>query len=72
MPNRVREFRKRKKWTILRLSKETGIAHGFLSEVETGKKAPGVYNALLIARALDCPVEELFPLDDEQAATKAV
>lgn len=63
MPNKVREIRRRKGWTIQRLGQETGLAVGFLSEVETGKKAPGVYNAIRISRALDVPVEELFPVN---------
>lgn len=75
MPNKVREVRHRKGWTIQRLSEETGLANGFLSEVETGKKAPGVYNAILIAQALETPVEELFPVDsasNEQACASAL
>ena len=75
MPNKVREARHRKGWTIQRLSEETGLANGFLSEVETGKKAPGVYNAILISKALGAPVEELFPVDEpsnEQACASAL
>lgn len=75
MPNKVREARQRKGWTIQKLSKETGLANGFLSEVETGKKAPGIYNALRIASALETPVEELFPVDEpsnEQACASAL
>lgn len=60
MVNRVREVRLRRKWTIQQLHEATGLAHGFISEVETGKKVPSVINAQRLARALGTTVEELF------------
>jgi len=64
MRNRVREVRKSMGWTIRDLQMATGLAHGFLSDVETGKKIPSVLNALKIANALGRTVEYLFPFPD--------
>lgn len=61
MRNRVREIRKAKGWTIQDLHVATGLAHGFLSDIETGKKVPSVLNAQKIANALECSVDDLFP-----------
>ena len=67
MRNRVRELRKAKDWTIHDLHLATGLAHGFLSEIETGKKIPSVVNAQKIANALGCKVEDVFPLSEASA-----
>lgn len=57
----IRKIRKAQKISINKLSKETGISLGYLSELENGKaKNPSLDKIKLIANALNCPVDELF------------
>lgn len=62
-PNKIKQRRKMMKLTQKQLSEIGGIPASTLNEVENGKKEPKVYTALYIARALECSVEYLFPLD---------
>lgn len=63
MTNRVREYRKAAGINIPELSERTGISVGHISDIELGKKEPGVRLAGKIANALETSIEVLFPLE---------
>ena len=50
---KLKDARDKKRMTLMQLSKEAGIAQGYLSELETGKKKnPSVKTAKKIAAVL--------------------
>lgn len=61
MSNNVRNTRHLRGWTIEELRRRSGVSHGHISEIENGKKHPGIAVAQRLARALDTDVDELFP-----------
>src|SRR3569833_3177954 len=50
---RVRELRKKKKWTLEELSAASGVSRSMLSEIERGNANPTLAVACRIARAFD-------------------
>ena len=46
--------------TLRDVSIATGITEGQLSRIQNGENEPAFTRAVLIARALDLPVEDLF------------
>ena len=64
--DRMRRERERKGWTILRLSQESGVASGWISQLEN-RKARGISleNALKIARALRMSLDYLAGTFDD-------
>lgn len=46
------------------LSKVSGISRHAISEIELSKRIPKLETALLLARALDCRVEDIFTLNE--------
>lgn len=52
-------------WKATQLAEVTGLTRHRLSRIENGRVTPTVYDALKIARALGCTVDELFPLRNE-------
>jgi len=61
VPNRVREIRMARRWTLEKLETECGLTNGFISEIERGLKSPTIRSCQALARALGVSVEELFP-----------
>ena len=59
--NRVREFRKRRKWTQAALAKHAGLSQGSIWTVENGHNVPLPGMAKKIAKALDVPQHDVFP-----------
>lgn len=57
---RVAYLRKRKGMSQLNLSLEARIAKSYLSDLERGKRNPGVIVLTRIAEALQVSLEELF------------
>ena len=65
MKNRIAEFRKAKGLTQKQLAEALGMTtYQSLQQYENGRFVPNVYTAILIAKALDTTVEELFPLEE--------
>lgn len=60
MDNSVKERRNELNMTVRELAESSGVPLSTISEVETGKREPGVSTAILLARALQCKVEDLF------------
>lgn len=49
--------------TQVQLAQALGVSQAFISEIETGRKAPGTMLATAIAGALTAPVESLWQAD---------
>jgi DNA-binding XRE family transcriptional regulator len=62
---KVRRARNRRGWTQLELARAVGLSKYSITNVEAGRQRPPVHMALLIARALDVPVDELLPSGPE-------
>ena len=58
--NRVRALRKKKGWTQVELAEMLGIDRSYLSEIETGKKDPGLRVLKAIADGFEITVSQLL------------
>jgi putative transcriptional regulator len=58
--SRIREVRKQKGLRQVDLAKMVGVFQSEISEIECGKRAPSVYLAKRIAKALKVSVDDLF------------
>lgn len=63
MHNKVRECRKNKGWSQEDLALRAKVSQPTISDIERERYVPRVDVALLIARALQSTVEELFILE---------
>ena len=61
MHSALREHRVAASWTQVALAREAGVSRAQISAIEGGHHVPSVTTALALARALDVPLEELFP-----------
>lgn len=58
---KIKEIRNKKSITLYKLSKETGISRGYLTELENNKKSnPTIQTLYKIALALDVNLKDLF------------
>ena len=57
---RIRSLRKRKSWTQVELADYLGINRGHLSDIETGKREPGLLMLQVIAKGLDTTMSKLL------------
>jgi transcriptional regulator with XRE-family HTH domain len=62
---KVRRARNRRAYTQLELARAVGLSKYSITNVEAGRQRPPVHMALLIAVALDVPVDELLPSGPE-------
>lgn len=60
MENKVKERRKKLGWTQDDLSRASGVPASTISEIENGRHIPGVDIALLLAKAMEVQVNDLF------------
>ncbi|MDB5384822.1 MAG: periplasmic molybdate-binding protein/domain protein [Planctomycetaceae bacterium] len=67
LPNRLKQLRQERGWSQADLAQEAGISRPAVSSIENHRLIPSVAAAMSLARALRCPVEELFG----QAADRA-
>ena len=58
----IRNMRKRRLFTLEQLAARSGVSRVSITRYENGPREPKVGDALKIARALDCTVEELFDI----------
>ena len=63
MHNKVRECRKNKGWSQEDLALRAKVSQPTISDIERERYVPRVDVALLIARALQSTVEEIFILE---------
>lgn len=61
--NNLKKYREKRKMTMVALCEASGIraVQEYLS-IEHGKRAPGVYKALAISKALKTSVEKLWKI----------
>jgi len=62
--NRLRELRLRLGLSQLQLSFLARVPNVVISDIELGKRKPWPKCKRLLAQALRCPVNEIFPPDD--------
>ena len=55
----LRQHRKRKGWSQMKLAAEAGLHLNALSNLERGKRIPSLYTVFVIARALGMPASKL-------------
>jgi putative transcriptional regulator len=70
--NRVREVRMRRGLTQAELGQAVGLTRQSIIAIEKGRFTPSIHSVLMLARALEVPVGELFwlsgPADSEANA----
>jgi putative transcriptional regulator len=64
LSNRLRELRAERDLTQAALAERVGVSRKTINTVENGVFIPSALLALKLARALGCPVEAIFSLDD--------
>lgn len=57
---RIQSLRKRKGWTQIDMSVCLGINRGHISDIEHGKREPGIITLQVIARGLDTTMSDLL------------
>ena len=62
MENQVRYYRIMRRLTQDELSARAGVSKATISQIETGKRIPGVDIALMLEAALRADVHDLFRL----------
>ena len=62
--NRLHDFRSERGLTQAALAEMVGVSRKTINTVENGVFVPSALLALRLARALGCPVEAIFSLDD--------
>jgi transcriptional regulator with XRE-family HTH domain len=58
---RVQHARRQRAWTQSQLAAAVGLTRASIANLEAGRQRPPVHVAVLIARALGVPAEELLP-----------
>lgn len=66
MENKIKEFRSKLNLTQYQLAQLLDIPYTQIQHYERGRRAPSLETAILLARALNTTVEELFFLDEDQ------
>lgn len=57
---RIRNIRKRKKWTLEMLSEKTGISTVLLSQIENGSRTGKLNTLITISNALEVSIEDIL------------
>lgn len=63
MKVRLKEFREKSGQTRKEFTKGNGLNYGTVENHENGRNLPNVFQALIYARILGVPVEEIFSLE---------
>jgi putative transcriptional regulator len=64
LSNRLREERALRGWTQAELAEKASVSRKTINTVENGVFVPSTILALRLARVMECPVEQLFQLDE--------
>jgi putative transcriptional regulator len=64
LSNRLRDLRAERELTQAALAELVGVSRKTINTVENGVFVPSAVLALRLARALGCPVETIFSLED--------
>ena len=57
---RIREIRKKRGWTQVYLAQHTGLGSVYISQLETGKKEPGLRTIEILALGFDMTPGQLL------------
>jgi transcriptional regulator with XRE-family HTH domain len=68
---RIKEYRMKKGLTLQKLEGKTGFTKGYLSKVENTKKAPPVSTLIVLAKALEISLSEIFGEKEENLGAGA-
>ncbi|MEJ2728051.1 MAG: helix-turn-helix transcriptional regulator [Deltaproteobacteria bacterium] len=60
LPEKIRELRKKRKYTLEQLAQKAGCSKSYISQLEKGKTVPSVSMLGRLAAALDSQVSELL------------
>ena len=60
MVNKIQEFREEKGYTQKQLAELLKISENYLNKIERGKRIPSLKLAVIIAKLLDCTLNDLF------------
>ena len=63
--NKLRVVRTEKRLTQEMLGEMVGLTRQSIIAIEKGRFTPSIHTALMLARALETPIEELFWLQNE-------
>jgi len=69
LQNQLRSLRREKGWTQAQLAQTVGVSRQSIIAIEKGKYKPTIELALKLARALECPVETIFWLQESKGGT---
>ena len=64
LSNCVRELRRHNELTQAELANQTQVTRQTVVALEAGAYVPSLTFAMRLARVFDCPVEEIFQLDE--------
>ena len=67
--NRVRDFRLEQRLTQEELGQTVGLTRQSIIAIEKGRFTPSIHTVLMLARALETSVDDLFWLDDGDDAS---
>lgn len=72
MKLRLKELRKRKRWSQSKLSKISGVARGYISEIESGKYTNPTADVICrLCKALGCTPSDLIICEEDDDDTRA-
>jgi putative transcriptional regulator len=63
--NRIRDYRAKRSLTQDELAQVVGVSRQSIISIERGRYTPSLYLALRFAKFFQCPVDELFKLNQE-------
>jgi len=69
---RIKAYRMKKGLTLRKLEEKTGFTKGYLSKVENTKKAPPVSTLVVLAKALEVSLSEIFGEKEEKSSISIV
>lgn len=52
LPKALQAWRKERQWSQATLAKKAGVSEGLIAQIETGRRQPGIENALALASAI--------------------
>lgn len=73
LPGAIKELRRREGISQARLASLADVSEGLIAQIETGRRQPGIRNALAIAKALEAPVHAIawVHIDLDEATPEA-
>jgi putative transcriptional regulator len=66
--NNLKVYRAMRDWTQAELAERIGVSRKTINTIETGRFIPSTVTALLIARAFEAALEDLYYLNGQGAA----